>query len=44
VGAHPSHRITVVPHLVMRSNSDLILERLRVDLEAPNGRSASLPD
>jgi LacI family transcriptional regulator len=44
-GRHPSPRIKVVPHLVMRSNLDLILERLRVDLEAPNGRSAaSLPD
>lgn len=34
-GTYPSPRIKVVPHLVMRSNLDVFLERLRVDLEAP---------
>ena len=33
-GACPSARMHVVPHLVMRSNLDLFLERLPVDLEA----------
>jgi LacI family transcriptional regulator len=33
---YPSPRIKVLPHLVMRSNLDVILERLRVDLEAPD--------
>lgn len=33
-GTCPSPRIKVVPHLVMRSNLDVFLERLRVDLEA----------
>jgi LacI family transcriptional regulator len=33
-GTIPSPRIKVVPHLVMRSNLDVFLERLRVDLEA----------
>jgi LacI family transcriptional regulator len=33
-GECPSARIHVVPHLVMRSNLDLFLERLPVDLEA----------
>jgi LacI family transcriptional regulator len=32
-GTCPSARIHVVPHLVMRSNLDLFLERLPVDLE-----------
>jgi hypothetical protein len=32
-GTCPSARIHVVPHLVMRSNLDLVLERLPVDLE-----------
>jgi LacI family transcriptional regulator len=41
-GTCPSARIHVVPHLVMRSNLDLVLERLPVDLEgAP---SAVTPD
>jgi LacI family transcriptional regulator len=34
-GTCPSSRIHVVPHLVMRSNLDLFLERLPVDLEVP---------
>jgi LacI family transcriptional regulator len=34
-GTCPAPRIKVVPHVVMRSNLDLILERLPVDLEAP---------
>jgi LacI family transcriptional regulator len=33
-GTRPVPRVRVVPHLVMRSNLDLFLERLRVDLEA----------
>jgi LacI family transcriptional regulator len=33
-GIRPPSRLRVVPHLVMRSNLDLFLERLRVDLEA----------
>ena len=33
-GVCPSARIKIVPHLVMRSNLDLFLERLPVDLEA----------
>jgi len=32
-GAALPERIPVVPHLVMRSNMDLFLERLPVDLE-----------
>jgi LacI family transcriptional regulator len=34
-GTCPSPRIHVVPHLVMRSNLDLFLERLPGDLEVP---------
>ena len=41
-GTYPSPRIKVVPHVVMRSNLDLILERLPVDLEAPDAPSAAL--
>ena len=33
-GTTPAARLHVVPHLVMRSNLDLFLERLRVDLES----------
>jgi LacI family transcriptional regulator len=33
-GTRPPSRVRVVPHLVMRSNLDLFLERLPVDLEA----------
>ena len=33
-GTRPASRLRVVPHLVMRSNLDLFLERLRVDSEA----------
>jgi LacI family transcriptional regulator len=33
-GTRPSSRLRVVPHLVMRSNLDLFLERLPVDLDA----------
>ena len=33
-GKRPPERIHVVPHLVMRSNLDLFLERLPVDLDA----------
>ena len=33
-GTRPPSRLRVVPHLVMRSNLDLFLERLGVDLEA----------
>jgi LacI family transcriptional regulator len=32
-GTRPPERIHVVPHLVMRSNLDLFLERLPVDLD-----------
>jgi LacI family transcriptional regulator len=32
-GVRPPSRLRVVPHLVMRSNLDLFLERLRFDLE-----------
>jgi LacI family transcriptional regulator len=41
-GACPSTRMHVVPHLVMRSNLDLFLERLPVDLEA--SRASGAPD
>jgi LacI family transcriptional regulator len=41
-GACPSARMHVVPHLVMRSNLDLFLERLPVDLDA--GPPAAGPD
>jgi LacI family transcriptional regulator len=41
-GACPSTRMHVVPHLVMRSNLDLFLERLPVDLEA--SPSSAAPD
>jgi LacI family transcriptional regulator len=34
-GERPAERIHLVPHLVMRSNLDLFLERLPVDLEGP---------
>ena len=34
-GTRPPSRLRVVPHLVMRSNLDLFLERLPVDLEIP---------
>jgi LacI family transcriptional regulator len=40
-GACPSTRMHVVPHLVMRSNLDLFLERLPVDLEASPSSAAS---
>lgn len=33
-GTRPPSRLSVVPHVVMRSNLNLFLERLRVDLEA----------
>jgi len=33
-GVRPPSRLRVVPHLVMRSNLELFLERMRVDLEA----------
>jgi LacI family transcriptional regulator len=33
-GTRPASRVRVVPHLVMRSNLELFLERLPVDLEA----------
>lgn len=39
-GECPSARIHVVPHLVMRSNLDLFLERLPVDLEPSSESSA----
>lgn len=42
-GIQPSPRIKVVPHLVMRSNLDVFLERLRVDLEAPPAAGVSTP-
>ena len=41
-GACPSARIHVVPHLVMRSNLDVFLERLPVDLAV--SPSSSAPD
>jgi hypothetical protein len=31
-----------MPHLLMRSNLDLVLERLRVDLEAPEAGPAGV--
>lgn len=34
-GERPAERIHLVPHLVMRSNLDLFLERLPIDLEGP---------
>jgi LacI family transcriptional regulator len=40
-GTRPPSRLRVVPHLVMRSNLELFLERLNVDLEAvPTGSGA----
>jgi LacI family transcriptional regulator len=44
-GTRPSSRLRVVPHLVMRSNLDLFLERLPVDLEAipATGRADRAP-
>jgi LacI family transcriptional regulator len=36
-GIRPPSRLRVVPHVVMRSNLDLFLERLPVDLEAAGG-------
>jgi LacI family transcriptional regulator len=36
-GIRPPSRLRVVPHVVMRSNLDLFLERLPVDLEAAPG-------
>ena len=44
-GTRPPARLRVVPHLVMRSNLDLFLERLQVDLEraaeiAPAGEAS----
>ena len=41
-GACPSARIHVVPHLVMRSNLDVFLERLPVDLAV--SPSSAAPD
>ena len=44
-GTQPPSRLRVVPHVVMRSNLDLFLERLPVDLEAvpaPAGQPAVL--
>ena len=44
-GTQPQSRLRVVPHVVMRSNLDLFLERLPVDLEAvpaPAGQPAVL--
>jgi LacI family transcriptional regulator len=40
-GTRPPSRLRLVPHLVMRSNLDLFLERLRVDLEAVPTAAAS---
>lgn len=40
-GACPSTRMHVVPHLVMRSNLDLFLERLPVDLDASRSAAGS---
>jgi LacI family transcriptional regulator len=52
-GTHPPPRLRAVPYLVMRSNLDLMLERLPVDLEtadpsagliaAPTSRAATRP-
>jgi len=39
---YPSPRIKVMPHLLIRSNLDLFLERLRVDLEAPEAGPAGV--
>jgi len=36
-GVRPPSRLRVVPHLVMRSNLELFLERLRFDLEEAPG-------
>jgi hypothetical protein len=37
-GSVPPSRLKVVPHLVMRSNLDLLLERLAVDEPQPSAR------
>jgi LacI family transcriptional regulator len=42
-GTRPVSRLRVVPHLVMRSNLDLFLERLPVDLEAVQTASGEVP-
>jgi LacI family transcriptional regulator len=44
-GTEPPARLSVVPHLVMRSNLDLFLELLQVDLERvpPDLEASSLP-
>lgn len=43
-GTRPAPRLRVVPHLVMRSNLDLFLERLPIDLEgAPEAGRADRP-
>ncbi|MPZ20532.1 MAG: substrate-binding domain-containing protein [Luteitalea sp.] len=42
-GTCPPTKIKVVPHLVMRSNLDLFLERLRVDSEALDQRTSVGP-
>lgn len=44
-GSRPPARLRVVPHVVMRSNLDLFLERLPVELEAaaPEDRSTVRP-
>ena len=41
-GTCPSPRINVVPQLVIRSNLDLILERLSIDSDAPDAASSGL--
>ena len=38
-GTRPPSHLSVVPHVVMRSNLDLFLERLPVDLEATSGEA-----
>jgi len=40
-GTRPPSRVSVVPHVVMRSNLNLFLERLRVDLEAQPSEPAA---
>lgn len=42
-GTRPASHLRVVPHLVMRSNLDLFLERLRIDLEASSAPRDEAP-
>ena len=40
-GTHPSSKLRVVPHIVMRSNLDQFLERLSVDVDSLDSSPAT---